>query len=653
MIKIIKNILLPLLLFPGVLFGQDVDFSMFREMEKSRFAQMEEYFLAKAFTFVPSNFDVSYYRIELNINPTTEIIDGNVTLRALATIAGTDEITLDIFDNMSVDSVVVENKPLIFSHAANKLTILLNKTYNTNEWIEVTVYYHGHPVDSGGFASFDFIYHQGTPIISTLSEPFGAPTWWPCKDDPADKADSVDVIVTVPGTLIVASNGLLAEVVTHDNGTTTFYWKERYPISTYLVSLAISNYEIFYDYYNYGDCDSMEVAFYVYPEDYEKAIEDFNVTVDMIVFYSALFGEYPFIKEKYGMAEFPWGGAMEHQTCTSYGAGLIRGNHQYDWIVAHELAHQWFGDYVTCGSWEDIWLNEGFATYLSGLTYEHMFGGVWWMPFKKDRIGKITSQPDGSVWCDDTTSVPRIFSSRLSYAKGAMILHQLRWVIGDSAWFAAVNHYLYDPAIQWGFAYTEQLKSHFEASSGQELTWYFDDWYTGQGYPLYTIDWAQTGDELSLTLFQTQSHPSVDFFELPIPIRLKNAERDTLIRLQHTFSGETFNLIIPFKIDSVLFDPELWIITKDAVINGISAGYSSDGIVLHPNPVSDLLIIDLPFTGESLSYTISDAAGKMLKPLTIMTSGENQIDMTPYPSGLYLIGIHNQESIRTLRVIKE
>ena len=255
----------------------------------------------------------------------------------------------------------------------------------------------------------------------------------------------------------------------------------------------------------------IEVQNYVYPEDSLAATDDTPMLIAQMQLYSNLFGEYPFANEQYGHAQFNYGGGMEHQTMSFMGGFSFE-------LMAHELAHQWFGDKVTCGSWEDLWLNEGFATYLSGLCYEHLAPEKW-LPFKYSQRDNITSRPDGSVRVQDTTSIQRLFSGRLTYAKGGFLVHMLRWVCGDDAFYAGCRNYLSDPALQYGSARTPQLKAHLEAASGMDLTEFFADWYVGEGYPIYKIRWSQNMDNtVTVEVNQTTSHPSVPFFEMPIPM---------------------------------------------------------------------------------------------------------------------------------------
>jgi hypothetical protein len=350
----------------------------------------------------------------------------------------------------------------------------------------------------------------------------------------------------------------------------------------------------------------------------------------MIQLFDTLFGIYPFQHEKYGHAQFGWGGGMEHQTMTFVGSFGFE-------LLAHELAHMWFGNKVTCGSWTDIWLNEGFATYLSGLCYEYL-APVYWKRFREVRVKSIISQPGGSVYCPDTTSVGRIFDGRLSYAKGAMILHQLRWMLGDSAFFAALNNYLHDPDIAFGFARTPQLVSHLEAASGRDLSGYFDDWYTGEGYPSYQVGWTQEGDTVRFTVHQTQSHPSVTFFEMEIPVQFKTSPRDTIIRVVHSFQGQSFEAILPFTADSVIFDPDYQLISGNNTINSVAKKTVQTGLRVFPNPAENRVTFDFGDSparapGQLLIY---DPSGRNMAEFPVAKGKTSiTIDLRKYPPGIY------------------
>lgn len=576
------------------------------------------------------DYDVVYHRCHWTVDPAVYFIRGEVTTYFEVEAADFDSILFDLSFVLDVDSVVYHGENVIFGHQSNKITIPIDEL-PVGTLDSVSVYYQGMPANTG-FGSFVQSNHQGVPIIWTLSEPYGASDWWPCKNGLTDKTDSLDVFITVPVGNKAASNGLLQSEVEVD-GEKTFHWKHRFPIATYLICMSVTNYAEFSQTIPMANGEDLLVQNFVFPEDSASAatqLAPFNETVDL---YNSLFGYYPFTEEKYGHAQFGWGGGMEHQTMT------FVSNYQHE-LIAHEYAHHWFGDKITCGSWEDIWLNEGFATYLSGLTYEHLFDGVFWMPFKSGRIASITSFPDGSVWCDDTTSVSRIFSGRLSYNKGAMILHQLRWVVGDDLFFEAIENYLNDEQLAFRFARTADLQAHFEAVYGQSLQWYFDNWFTGEGYPSYTFDWNQEADQFQLTVYQEQSDPSVDFFQLPLPIYLSNGVQDTLLRVDHSFDGESFTFTIPFEVTSVAFDPELWIISANNQFT--SVGELEDmQVSVYPNPASHLVNIALPLAFGDHQFTVFDASGRKVLDEKIIQRDRLQLDVSTWSKGEYELVFQN------------
>jgi aminopeptidase N len=574
-----------------------------------------------------SNYDVKWYRCSWNIDPRIKKISGSVTTLFSPSQPGLNSLVFDMNNALQTDSVIFHGLPVSWQHASNLLTIHFPTSDPPYNMDSVSVYYHGVPPDNG-FGSFVQSTHNGAPVIWTLSEPYGSSDWWPCKNGLTDKADSIDIFIRTPSAYKSASNGILVSASPLGQDI-VYHWKHRYPVAAYLVCLAVTNYVHYQHLVPFG-ADSLDVDNYVYPEDLASATVQTASIVPMIQLYDTLFGIYPFQNEKYGHAQFGWGGGMEHQTMTfvaSFGFELL----------AHELAHQWFGDKITCGSWADIWLNEGFATYLSGLCYEHL-APAWWKRFRQVRVASIVSKPGGSVYCTDTTDINRIFDGRLSYAKGAMILHQLRWIIGDSAFYAALNNYLSDTGLAYGFARTSQLKSHLERSCGQDLTWYFNDWYTGEGYPSYHINWTQKSDSVNFTISQTQSHPSVPFFEMPVPLMFKNPSRDTIIRFSNTFSGQPFTVILPFKVDSVLFDPDCQLISGSNTIGSVAENTRQRNLRVYPNPAANLVTFSFGESPsrENVRILIYDPSGH-LKDEIRFSRGKTKVTLntTNYLPGLY------------------
>ncbi len=578
-----------------------------------------------------NNYDLVYQRMDWEVNPNVNYITGNVSSHFKPT-ENLSHLEFDLSTDLIVNSVTYHGSPAQFSQIAGDiLRITLPIEVAAMQLDSVLINYEGTPPNTG-LGSFVQSTHNGAPIIWTLSEPYGAKDWWPCKQNLQDKVDSMDVFITTPQAYKAVSNGLLVSE-TDEGSNKVFHWKHRYPIATYLICMAVTDYEVYTNLVPF-DNHTVEVVNYVYPEDFATAQ---SVTPDVVAqmqLYASLFGDYPFKLEKYGHAQMGWGGGMEHQTIT------FMGGWNYE-LMAHELAHHWFGDKVTCGSWEDIWLNEGFATYLSGLCYEFLLP-QYWMSFKEQRIANVVSQPDGSVLCGDTSDIGRIFSGRLSYAKGAMVLHMMRWVIGDSAFFAATRNYLTDAGNAYAFARTPELKANMEAASGQNLSWYFDDWFTGEGYPSYTVDWQQTPNGVvSLTVNQSQSHSSVDFFELPIPIRFSNQSQDTIITFNHTFSGQVFTTPLPFEVNDVVFDPELRIISANNSITSISENPKFERIEILPNPVSESFSLSRVDPRVS-SIQLHNLSGKMVYSYPISAIQNNAFMLPSLASGLYFVEITGQ-----------
>jgi aminopeptidase N len=600
-------------------------------------------------SYAAQNIDITYTRMQWNINPTVTYISGVVT-PYFTTLESLYQINLEKDTNLIVDSIVYHGQNINYADSADYLmNIYFPGVIVNNAMDSLSIYYHGVP-SSSGFGSFVKSTHNGEPIIWTLSEPYGAREWWPCKNDLSDKIDSIDVIVSCPKGNRAASNGLLVKE-THTATTSTYHWRHRHPIATYLVAIAVTNYAVYSDYANLTN-GTVEVLNYVFPEDSAYAAGSTPSVIGSIQLYSNLFIDYPFMDEKYGHAQFGWGGGMEHQTMS------FMGGFSYA-IMAHELAHQWFGDMVTCGSWHDIWLNEGFATYLTGLNYEAAPTLPYWETWKRQTINDITSSPDGSVYCDDTTSVGRIFSSRLSYSKGAYVLHMMRWVVGDSAFYAGIRNYLQDANNSYGYAKTDDLKQHVEASSGMDLTEFFDDWYYGEGYPIYEMEVNQLSNlQLQITLHQAQSNAKVSFFEMPVPIRVFYADgtKGDYV-LNDTIDNQVFNLATKDLIDSIAFDPDRHLACLHSITSsnvGIQSILSTNSLVkVYPNPVNDELVINSEGS-EIQRIELFDAQGKLLKEEKFIdVLYIYKINMTNFVTGCYYLRITCNNSTDMIKILKQ
>ena len=593
------------------------------------------------------NYDIKYHQLDLEVDPAVHFIKGKVTTYFSPINNSMSEISFDFMNQMQVDSIYFQNKKISFTHTNEIVTANLGTSLSVGVLDSISVFYQGSPPTVNGFGAFVTKSHNGTPIMWTLSEPFGAKSWWPCKIELNDKADSIELIITAPSQYSVASNGLITKVETIGELKKTV-WKHRYPITAYLVAFAVTNYSAYYDYVNIGDTINLPILEMVYPEDLASIQNQSPDVKDVLLFYCDSFMLYPFWREKYGQAQFNWGGGMEHQTMT------FLYNFDHD-LMAHELAHQWFGNYITCGSWHDIWLNEGFAVYLEGLTAEQGLAPYSWESWKTNTISYATSQPDGSVYVEDTTDVGRIFNYRLTYMKGGAILHMLRWVIGDNAFFEGIRNYLLDENLSFNYAQIDDLKQHLETVADTSLTEYFNDWYYSEGFPLYTIKWYQDENlTVSVDISQAKSVSNAPFFEMILPIKFigKNEGEIKNVKINNTKQNDIFVFNLDFIVSNILFDSEKWILTRNTNIIQLT-DTSEFKVKLSPNPVNDMLNIYLPIIVFIKSIEVFDTGGKIIirKEINKKETSYN-LSTEKLKKGTYILRINSDTKIFNQKFIK-
>ena len=587
------------------------------------------------------NYDITYQKLEFTVNPAVYFINGKVTttFKALSSMSA---VIFDLTNNLTVSSVTQNNSSVSFSQTAQELQITLQNTLPTGSTATVVITYSGAP--STTEQAFTTSTHAGTPVLYTLSEPYGARDWWPCKQDMNDKTNAIDIYITAPSQYVSVANGIEMSKITNLNGTKTTHFSHNYPIPAYLVAIAVTNYQIFTQTAGTAP-NTFPIVNYLYPENFTSASNSVAVTLPIMDLYESLFETYPFSTEKYGHAQFGWGGGMEHTTVSfmgSFGRELI----------AHELAHQWFGDKITCGSWNDIWLNEGFATYLSGLVVENLDGNIAFKNWKNGLITNITSQSSGSVYVPESeiNNVNRIFSSRLSYNKGAMVVNMLRFKLGDTNFFQGMKSYLADANLAYKYAQSSDLKFHLEAASGLSLTEFFNDWIYGQGYPSYQFQLQNlTNNQVKIIASQSQSHPSVSFFEMPLPVRLlgaNGAQQDVI--LNHINNNQIFIENVPFTVTSVLFDPEKQLISKNNQVTLSSGAFDHEvAMRLYPNPTSSALSLKLPDGMKIEKVLFYNALGQL-----ISTSDQTSWDVSSFANGVYYLKVTDQSGSKTLTFIK-
>jgi aminopeptidase N len=498
-------------------------------------------------------YDVKYYRLELRINPDTAVgnyVKGKVTTYFKTTQANFSQINFDMANALNCDSVYYHGVKVTAGNI-NRVTADLIKITIPNipaigTLDSVSIYYKGAPPAVPGMAGTGYVTatHSSGPVrnyVYTLSEPYSSYTWWPCKSFIVnDKADSMDMFVSTPLNFKAAGNGTLVYETTSGSNILT-YWKERYPISAYQVCVAVANYV---QYPTVADTVTlsgikMPVYNYIFPETNTPAAHTSLDRVSlMITTYSNLFGDYPFKNEKYGNYSFGFGGGMEHNTFSGEStSGVYTAAGNWD-VLAHELAHQWWGDNATCGSWHDIWLNESFADYSEALLLEFAPSiatsvgktAVSWRNTKKNTNSLNASYQAKTTYVTDTADILTIFTpSVYIYDRGGMIITMLRKILGDAKFFQGLKNYQSDPLVKTGNGLTADIKRNLENASGLNLTTFFSQWLYNTGYAKYAgSQWNNSGTNIVLKLPQTIQSSSVTHFDMPVVVRIQGSVPATM-----------------------------------------------------------------------------------------------------------------------------
>jgi aminopeptidase N len=591
------------------------------------------------------NYDVTYHKLEFTVDPEVYFITGKVTTTFTA-LANMNNVTFDLANEMTVTSVIGNSQNLSFFQNGNdELIITLPTTQTTGTSATVEIIYSGAP-PSGGFGSFAVTTHGSSPVMWTLSEPFGARDWWPCKQDLNDKISSIDVYITAPSQYVAVSNGVEPEASIINGLNKTTHFHHNYPIPAYLICMAVTDYTVYTQTAGTAP-NTYPIVNYIYPENFNASVQtQLDQTPLILDFYSNLFEIYPFHNEKYGHAQFGWNGGMEHTT-VSFMNNFSRG------LIAHEMGHQWFGDKITCGTWKDIWLNEGFATYLASLVIENFDGTAAFITDKTNMINSITSQTGGAVYLTETeaTNVGRIFSNRLTYNKGAMVLNMLRLKLGDTNFFQGIRNYLADANFAYNYAVTTDFKSHMEAVYGNSLTEFFNDWIYNQGYPSYSITAQNWGSgQVKITVNQSQSNASVTFFEMPLPIRIIGSGGQTFDTIiENTANNQQFIISVPFSMTNFQFDPEKDIISKNNSVTLSNDSFELEkAIAVYPNPAIDQLNVQMPSDVVLEKVTIFNNLGQKIAENTNLN-----FSISSLASGVLFIQIETSKGIFHKKIIKK
>jgi aminopeptidase N len=625
------------------------------------FEKMNRMQHAKATVANPAEdeYDMRHVKLNLALTNMSTTLAGDVTTTARVVVASMAAYVFELNSLLTIDSILINGQLRTFTSSGYVRTVNLPSPLPLNSVFTVRVFYHGNPGNTSSFQGLGIRNQQsqlwGARVTWTLSESYGAKDWWPTKQSLTDKLDSADVWLTIPDTLKAGSNGLLVNITnlpgnpTQPGNKARYEWKTTYPIDYYLISVAVGPYVEYSSYVHFpNSTDSMLYQNYVYtnPSTLPFWKPQIDSVQDMITYFSQLYGRYPFWKEKYGHSMAPLSGGMENQTMTTLGFFPTT-------LTAHELGHQWFGDNVTCGSWKDIWLNEGFASYTEYLYVQHFRSAAKAFNYMFDVHDDVLQDDTaGSVYVDDTTSEQRIFDGRLTYDKGSAVVHTLRFVFNnDSLFFHALR--TYQSQFQYGTATTPDFKIVCQQITGKNLDTFFNQWIYGEGHPRYTATWNQVGNQVYVKLNQTTSNFTVPLFHTPLEIRLFSSTADTIVRVNNSLATQTFSFTWNKPMGGMQIDPNDWILDeaapaiKDPTLSAYEIARSE--VKVFPNPAnSEWQVSGLK---SETHLQLNDMNGRLL--WHGQANSNIVVPAKELASGFYLLKVSNSDASFTVKLIKQ
>jgi aminopeptidase N len=611
-------------------------------------------------------YDVVHYDLDMAFDFLAQEIDATATIDVTITAEGMNELIVDLHDGLTVDRTAVDGVDRSFTHAGGVITITLPTAPGLGDPLQMQIDYHGQPANAGSGGNRKGMrwgtHGASIPLVFTLSTPFStagltvievSSTWRPCKDVPTDKS-TFSCHLTVPATQLACSNGVQTGATNNGDGTITYDWAHGFPVAPYLITLASTNYTTIDDTY-VGTEGSAAIRHFVWPEDLADATEDFEITIPAISAFASIFGEYPFIGEKYGVFATNGGPAVEEQTMVAYPAGFINGLHTFDWIFVHELSHMWWGDAVTCESWEHVWLNEGFASYSEALWQEHL-GGT-------SALHAYMENMDNGPYDGSIVDPPYVWHA-IVYDKGGWLLHMLRHVMGDTNFFQMLLDYR--AAFEGGNANSEDLIAVCEGVYGSDMNWFFDQWLYHEGEPSYEYSWAPgvaSTNTVELTVDQVQS---VDFptYHMPIDVRVTTESGVETHVIADSLRTQSFQIPVGDVALAVELDPDNWILGDVAETVAVDGPESRPVAFLAPglpNPMRSETTLRFGMSRDGrVTLRVFDATGRMIRTLLRdrLPAGEHAVTWDgrtdvgePVADGVYFCRLVSADGVREQRVV--
>lgn len=571
--------------------------------------------------------DVLHYDLSINIDKEAQTIDATAGVTLIPT-----EENLSNFKLYLKDLVVSQvSGASSFSQTADSLFISLPAPVSPSDTVNLIIDYAGTPPSEqwGGFHFKPIIvYHMG---VGFVSDPSMGKYMFPCHDRPSDKA-AFDFHITVPDTLFAVANGNFAGVIDNLDGTLTYSWTLEQEMSTYLAALSVADYTVLQD-----STDS-RIFYYTYSWDVEDALGSYVHVDQMMAHFEDVYAPYPW-DCKFSYVQTPLGD-MEHLSQVYHLASAVNGNTNYDWLLAHELSHHWWGNCVTERYWTEVWLSESFATYSEAIWMES-YGPEEYIDYVVNNIMKPYLN-SGELFPIIDPQTPAQLWSNTTYEKGASVLHMLRQIMGDTAFFAGYQAYFAE--FSYTVALTTDFIEHMETQHGAELDWFFDQWVYGEGYPIYdaTSEWVQQGSNWELTLSIEQNQTVSNFFIMPVEFLVEGSSSDTLITFENNIQNQQEVFTLPFEPVAVEFDPYHKILST-AVLGVEEQTFPPSGgvgtLYLSPNPASTTSSMIWQGTDDMpLSVRLYDLSGRTVKDYTFEGASRN-LDLSGIPAGTYLVDV--------------
>lgn len=637
------------------------------DYHETKFSQYRPYLPVQIFKDSTHSYDVRKYEVEISVPMTGRNLSGLNRIYCRSRQNGLTFATLHSA-TLTIDTVRVNGVSATYTAGGETLRVNLPQVYNNGDSFMIYIRYHGSwSVTSTqyGYCFYPRNYNSSTrhAVGYTMSECWDARRWIPCFDQPYDKAEQGCIIkVTAPDSFTVCANGDLMSVVTNPGNTKTFTWQENYPIATYLMHFGVSRFAVWSQWYFHTASDSIEIRHFIWPEDSTASRTAFSHIPNAMYLFDSLYGRYPF--KRYGQdAVYPFAyGGMEHQEQTTIHRNWITNNSENG--MAHELAHQWGGDMVTCVDFRDIWLNEGFATYSDANYNGYRFGADSFVGTMRNRANSYFSADASSRRPLYNPPSGDEFNWGYTYCKASWVYHMLRY-LNQPQYFPTVHEYL--DSFAYKTASTDDMNRIFSRRYGQDLSWFFNEWVYGQGHPQYNIYWncAASGPNyrVRINMFQVQTNaPPV--FHMPVQIRLNWTGGDTTVNIAVAAANEFREYLVSHNVTSITFDPGYWLLCRVNTYIGtdeIPGPQSITTLTVSPNPFRTntgirFTIQDAGSKKNNLSLKIYDASGRLVKDLSLVLAscGMDHVSWNGHavPPGVYFLQAATATDRKVVKIIK-